>query len=156
MSTIDEAFDELWAVAYRVAYRVLGRREDAEDVAQDALIRVGLRWRKVSGYAPAFTARVAGQRAIDVWRRRANAPEVGGEPDASSSPSTIEERDELVRALRALPTRQREVVIMRYLGDLSERDTALALGCSTGAVKQHASRGLSALRVALPQPGEVD
>jgi RNA polymerase sigma-70 factor (sigma-E family) len=155
LSSIDEAYDDLWLVAYRVAYRILGQREDAEDVAQDALIRVGQRWRKVSGYAPAFTARVAGQRAIDVWRRRANAPTPEA-PGAIETSALVDERDELVRALRTLPGRQREVVILRYLADLSEHDTALAMGCSAGTVKQHASRGLSALRSALPLPGEVD
>jgi RNA polymerase sigma-70 factor (sigma-E family) len=156
LDPIEDAVDELWPVAYRVAYRVLGNREDAEDVAQDALIVVGLRWKKVRAYAPAFTARVAGQRAIDVWRRRSRSPvpEMAGHLD-DPAPS-IGERDELVAALRRLPTRQREVVILRYLADVSENDTALALGCSPGTVKQHASRGLNALRSRLPVPGEVD
>ena len=51
--------------------------------------------------------------------------------------------------LRSLSRRQREVVALRYLADLPEADVARALGCSVGTVKQHASRGLAALRVAL-------
>jgi RNA polymerase sigma factor (sigma-70 family) len=156
LTAIEDRFDELWAVAYRVAYRVLGHNEEAEDVAQETLIRVGLRWPKVVAYAPAFTARVAGQRAIDVWRRRANAPGTEAPGSLGDIASTIAERDELVHALRQLPTRQREVVILRYLADLSERDTALALGCTPGTVKQHATRGLGALRLGLPIAGEVD
>ena len=49
-------------------------------------------------------------------------------------------------ALRKLPRRQREVVVLRYLADFSEADVAVALGCSVGTVKSQASRGLSALR----------
>jgi DNA-directed RNA polymerase specialized sigma24 family protein len=51
--------------------------------------------------------------------------------------------------LRGLSRRQREVVALRYLADLPETDVARALGCSVGTVKQHASRGLAALRAAL-------
>jgi RNA polymerase sigma factor (sigma-70 family) len=56
------------------------------------------------------------------------------------------ERMDLTRALRRLPRRQRQVVVLRYLADWSEIDVAGELGCSTGAVKSHASRGLAALR----------
>jgi RNA polymerase sigma factor (sigma-70 family) len=52
----------------------------------------------------------------------------------------------LRQAVAKLSKRQREVVVLRYIMDLSERETADALGCSTGSVKQHASRGLAALR----------
>ena len=54
--------------------------------------------------------------------------------------------------LRRLSRRQREVVAMRYLADLPEAEVAAALGCSVGTVKQHASRGLAALRAALADP----
>ena len=56
MANFDDEFEDLWRIAYRVAYRVLGVREDAEDVAQDALVRVGLKWRSVHEYAEPFTA----------------------------------------------------------------------------------------------------
>ena len=51
-----------------------------------------------------------------------------------------------MRALRALPQRQREVLVLRYYADLSEAQIADAMGISTGAVKSHASRGMAALR----------
>jgi RNA polymerase sigma factor (sigma-70 family) len=59
------------------------------------------------------------------------------------------ERLDLVRALGRLPKRQRQVVILRYLADRPEEEVARVLGCSVGAVKTHASRGLSALRAEL-------
>ena len=155
LANFDDEFDDLWRIAYRVAYRVLGVREDAEDVAQDALVQVGLKWRSVHEYAEPFTARVAGQRAIDVWRRRERAPRVDRPGPASALPD-VDDHDELVRALRQLSPRQRQVVILRYLADFDERTTARTLGCSEGTVKTHASRGLAALRVGLGREMEVD
>jgi len=162
LASFDEEFEELWTVAYQVAFRVLGVREDAEDVAQDALERVGVQWKRVRTYARPFTARVAGQRAIDVWRRRTRhsgkEARVGAEDrrGQGETPGGVEDRDDLVQALRGLPKRQRQVVILRYLGDFSEHDTAAALGCSVGSVKTHASRGLAALRISVRRPGEVE
>ena len=57
--------------------------------------------------------------------------------------------------LATLPKRQREVVVLRYLADLSEAQTAAALGCAPGTVKTHAARGLEALRAVLAVPEEV-
>ncbi len=162
LASFDDEFEDLWTVAYRVAFRVLGVREDAEDVAQDALERVGVHWKRVRTYARPFTARVAGQRAIDVWRRRTRhlgneaqvgVDHLGGRGDSAGG---VEDRDDLVQALRVLPKCQRQVVILRYLGDFSEHDTATALGCSVGSVKTHASRGLAALRISVRRPEEVE
>jgi DNA-directed RNA polymerase specialized sigma24 family protein len=147
MERFDVHFDELWKLSYRVAFKILGDREEASDVAQDAVFKTAQKWRRVALFAPAFAARVASQRAIDVLRRRRP---LGALWVATVNPAfPIEERDELVGVLRALPGRQRDAVVLRYLADLSEHDTAAALGCSQGAVKQHAARGLAALKAAL-------
>jgi DNA-directed RNA polymerase specialized sigma24 family protein len=58
-------------------------------------------------------------------------------------------REEVIAALRELPARQREVIVLRYYADLSEAQIADAMGISVGAVKSHASRGLAALRTTL-------
>ena len=55
-------------------------------------------------------------------------------------------RDDVLHALQALPRRQREAVTLRYYGDLTEAQTATAMGCSVGAVKSHTSRAMAALR----------
>lgn len=157
-ATFDEAFDGLARVAYRVAYRLLGSRPDAEDVAQEALTRACLRWRRVAGHAEPWVARVAANLALDqlrVRRRRPTGDGGGTEPPASEGPSTVD-RLELVRLLEDLPRRQREVLVLRYLGDLTEAATARELGTSVGSVKQHAHRALAALRVAWGDPAEVD
>ena len=60
-------------------------------------------------------------------------------------------QDAVVAALRKLPTRQREAIVLRYYADLSEADTAEAMGVSRGAVKSHTSRGVAALKRTLGQ-----
>jgi RNA polymerase sigma factor (sigma-70 family) len=88
---------------------------------------------------------VATNLSIDRQRRRKRLRAL---PDHSLSLVDVHEaeRIDLARALRRLPRRQREVVILRYLADWSENEVAVALGVSPGAVKSHASRGLAALR----------
>ena len=144
MTDYDDAFRGLYRRAYRVAYAILGRRVEAEDVAQEALARAHLHWRRVRDYPDAWVARVAANLAIGVWRKRRSTE--GATADAPGADRLVADRLDLVAALRALPRRQREVVVLRYLADLPEAAVADALGCSAGAVKQHASRGLSALR----------
>jgi RNA polymerase sigma-70 factor (sigma-E family) len=150
----DERFEELAAIAYRVAYRMVGSREDARDLAQEAMARAFAHWRRASHHPEAWVSRVTANLGIDLLRRRGRLrPEAVG-PSADHGPLAVE-RLELVRALADLPRRQRQVVVMRYLADLPEAEVARELGCSTGSVKQHASRGLASLRTALAQPVPV-
>jgi RNA polymerase sigma-70 factor (sigma-E family) len=145
----EERFEDLYARAYGVAFQLLGRRTEAEDVAQETLARCFVHWRRVGGYAEAWVVRVAGNLAIDTWRRRRI---VGGPVDNSTSdvttPGPDPQRLDLHQALRRLSRRQREVLVLRFLADLPEAEVAQALGCSVGSVKQHAARGLAALRTA--------
>lgn len=83
--------------------------------------------------------------ALDTLRRRRRLLFLGREQE-DGSVSLGEERLILLAALRSLPRRQREVVVMRYLVDMSERETSQALGIAPGGVKRHAYRGLGALR----------
>ena len=149
----EEAFDGLYARAYGVAFQLLGRRTEAEDVAQETLARAFVHWRKVRGYPEGWVVKVAGNLSIDSWRRSrrlqsgATVDRAMPEPDAA--------RVDLHRALRKLSRRQREVLVLRFLADLSEADVAAALGCSVGSVKVHASRGLASLRTTMGAPPEV-
>src|SRR5262245_4436804 len=146
-------FDELAALAYRVAFRIVGQREDARDIAQEALARAFARWRRVHAYAPAWVSRVAANLALDVVRRRpreaVGGVERGRGVEHDDHSLAVVARRELVDLLEGLPRRQREVVVLRYLADLSEADVARVLGCANGTVKRHASRGLAALRAQL-------
>jgi RNA polymerase sigma-70 factor (sigma-E family) len=142
-----ERYPALYRGGYRVAYRLLGSREDAADVAQEACARAFAGWKKIAGHASpeAWVARVSANLAIDVWRRRATArSKQPASPPAGDGVSS--DRVDLHRALAALPRRQREVVLLRFLADQSEQTVARTLGCSVGTVKSQASRGLEALR----------
>src|ERR1700733_10697708 len=141
----DEAFESLYRLAYRVAFRILGDRGDAEDVAQEALARAAVRWSRLKDRPEGWVTRVASNLAIDRSRRRKRpAPLLTG-PVGVVDPH-LGERGDLVVALRRLPRRQREAVVLRYLADLSEAQVSLEMGCSVGAVKSHGSRGLRTLR----------
>jgi RNA polymerase sigma factor (sigma-70 family) len=174
MSGMDESFvarfEELYGVGYRASFAVLGNRADAEECAQEACARALVRWRRVQTYAPAWVARVATNQAIDRARRRMRAdravPQLaasaglsaGGSTGSSSGQSSGQSsgtadsavlsarRHDLVVALDALPRKQREMVVLRYLVDLSEQQTADALQCSVGTVKSSTARGLEKLR----------
>ena len=148
MVGFDESFAELYRAAYRVAFRLLGDRTEAEDVAQEALARAYASWRSVRDYATPWTCRVATNLAIDRARRGSR---LSGEaaPERAVADAFADERVDLQRALRALPRRQRDVVVLRYLADQPEDAVAATLGVSVGSVKTHASRGLAALRARL-------
>lgn len=141
-----DRFEDLYRVAYRAAFVVLGSRAEAEDCAQEALARALVRWRTVQGYAPAWVARVSTNLSID--RTRSTRRTAPASPSVVADPM-IDRRRDLVTALRALPVRQREAVVLRYLVDLPEADAARAMGCSVGTVKSATSRGLERLRADL-------
>jgi len=146
----DETFPELFRAAYKVAFRLLGSREDAADCAQEACARACADWRKLSGTGSPlpWVVRVSSNLAIDRWRRsrRARAHEAAF-VTAAIDPGP--ERLDLYRALDALPRRQREVVVLRYLADLPETEVAAVIGCSLGTVKSNAARARAALRAVL-------
>lgn len=149
--------DVYWAMfqdAYRLAYRLLGDRSEAEDTAQEACARAYARWSKIRDYSRPWCVRVAGNLALDRLRslERARQHAAGAQPTASleeTAAATL--RLDLYRALNKLPARQRQVVMLRYLGDVSEHDAAHLLGISSGAIKTHASRGLARLREEMPR-----
>ena len=82
------------------------------------------------------------------WTRRrvSQVPDPAGPVDEHCR---VDDRDELLTALRSLPPRMRAVIVLRYWLEYTERETAAELGCSVGAVKSQASRGLQRLRTAL-------
>ncbi len=150
----DDQLRELGQVAFRIAFRLLGSRQDAEDVAQEAVVRAAVRWRRVHRYAEAFVGRVATNLAIGLLRKRRSVPAQIEATDGGMP--AMADRVDLIRALRKLSGRQREVVVLRYVADFSDHDIALALGCSPGSVKQHGARGLAALRLTVPHPIRPD
>ncbi len=123
----EEAFDELFPRAVRLAIRLLGDRAAAEDVAAEAMARAYARWPKVSAlpYRDGWLLKVTTNLAIDRLRRR--PPEVWPAP-AEDFEDGVELRIALNAALLTLAPRQRQALALRYLGGLSDREVALALG----------------------------
>ena len=149
----EESFEHLYARAYRMAYQLLGRRSDAEDVAQETL-GAGVRALAKDPFVRRRVGRTRrGQSRDRLVATPPTAPHV--KPPRRLTPGPDAARVDLHRALRPLSRRQREVLVLRFLADLPEADVATALGCSVGSVKVHASRGLAALRVSVGAAQEV-
>lgn len=134
----------------RTAYLLVGDMHAAEDLLQTALERTARRWTRISGVPEAYARTTIANLATDRWRRRrARPPEVFIDPpDAMGADFTTDVvvRDALIRALNQLTRRQRAVLVLRYFDDLTEPETAAALGISVGTVKSSASRALGRLR----------
>jgi RNA polymerase sigma factor (sigma-70 family) len=150
-TNFDDAYPGLYRSAYRIAFRILGAREEAADLAQEACARAYSHWHRVGGFdsPDAWVTRVAGNLALDLLRRRRTAARHAENSGASASREPDGDRVDLQRALLSLSRRQRDVVLLRFVADLSEAAVATALGCSVGSVKAHASRGLATLRTTL-------
>lgn len=148
----EEVFERLFTRAYHVAWRILGHSGEAEDVAAEALARTLDHWKKVRSMAApqGWVVRVATNLAIDAFRRRRwvddRVVDLAG-PEATAVPGDDTDiRVDVHDLLRKLPQRQREVLTLRYLADLSEAETAAVLGIAQGTVKRHANRGISRMR----------
>ena len=137
------------------------RRAEAEDLLQLALERAYRHWPKICGSEgpERYVRRILASASTDRWRRLARRPEhampAGGGPVVPDRTGEIADRDYLLRALAALPPRQRAVLVLRYFDDLSEAETAAMLGCSLGTVKSQAARGQARLRDAAGAPAAL-
>ncbi|WP_369371382.1 SigE family RNA polymerase sigma factor [Promicromonospora sp. Populi] len=135
----------------RIAYLLCGDVHRAADLVQLALERTYRAWNRVGDGEPfAYARKVIATARIDSWRRTKHdvlvAPTDLRPGSASDGTQHVVDRDELVRALRQLPAAQRRIVVLRYLLDRTEKQTAEDLGISRGSVKSGASRGLDRLR----------
>lgn len=120
--------------------------EVAADAAQEAMLRAFNRWSTLQDQAPlAWVRTVALNLCRSRWRRMQR--ELHLLPRLYSAPGPQVPRDlDLVAALRSLPERQREALVLRYWGDMSVQDCAVAMGVTAGSVNQHLSRARMALR----------
>ncbi|WP_296602434.1 SigE family RNA polymerase sigma factor [Nocardioides sp.] len=163
MDTDEQAFSR-WAgerqiALLRTAVLLTGDRHRAEDLVQEALTQVALRWRRLRDAHPeAYARQVIVRGNISWWRkhRREVVLDVYDDAGAVVSDTTgAERRIVLDRALAALTPRQRATVVLRYYEDLSERETAEALGVSVGTVKSQTHLALRRLREASPELAEL-
>ena len=129
----------------RTAYLLTGDHHDAEDLVQSALIKVVPKWTRIKDHPESYVRQVLARESVNRWRtRRWREITTAVVPDATRHDST--EHIALLEDLRRLPPRQRAVLVLRYLDDLTEADSAAALGISVGTVKSHARDALATLR----------
>lgn len=133
-----------------------GNEHDGRDLTQEALVRVGLRWRKASIDNPmAYTRATMVRLNVDRIRRLRRERLMAEVPDTIESPAEFDGVDQqLLRALRLLTPKQRSALALRYLDDLDTREIAHALRCSEGTVRTHLSRGLAEMRRVLENEHE--
>jgi RNA polymerase sigma-70 factor (sigma-E family) len=135
----------------RLAYVMLGDRPAAEDVVQEAFLALYKRWGQLrdTASAPGYlrTSVLNGCRMVLRSRSRRHDHTAGELPWESAEATALvgEEYRQLLRAIRELPPRQRETLVLRYYLDLSEEETARSMGIGRGTVKSATSRALAAL-----------
>jgi RNA polymerase sigma-70 factor (sigma-E family) len=131
-----------WARLFRLGYALTGDPGLAEDVVQTALARACAAWPRVSraGRPGSYVRQMVIHASRDRARRRrvaevltATVPDLG--PGSEGELKGLEHRAALLAALMSLPQGQRAAIVLRYWLDMSESDTAMALGCSVGTVK---------------------
>lgn len=156
MTTPDDTFDAFvrarLPALLRFAHAVTGDPHTAADLVQDALERTGVRWSKLDrlGDPEAYVRRAIINGRASRWRKHRRETLVDACPDRpGSAPDDGLDRDELWQLVRALPTRQRAIIVLRYYEDMSEAQIAATLGCSPGTVKSQASKAIGKLRQAL-------
>lgn len=138
---------------WRSAWLLTGDRHKAEDLVQTALMKCWRRWDRIAdaGAIESYVRRTMLTTYTDWWRRRWNGEvPTGTLPDRPSghleSGHDAGIRQDVLVALAQLPRGQRAVVVLRFFDDLTEAQTAEALGISAGTVKSQTSRALRALR----------
>lgn len=157
-ATADGAVTELYQAhaigMIRLAHIMLGDRQAAEDVVQDAFCGLYRRWPNLADPASAvhYVRSAVLNRCRSVLRRRTvsyAAQEAAGRPpvalSAESAMLTVEERREVMAALRRLPARQREALVLRFYLDLSAEDAATTMGISPSSVRSTTHRALASL-----------
>ena len=146
-----------WAVSrqdrlLRAAYLMTGDRQLAEDLLQEAFIKVALRWTKIGRENPdGYVRRILYRDSVSWWRRRRELPvERVVDAPLPADPDALERVLAVRAALGALTAKQRAVVVLRYFEDLSEKEVAEVLGVSVGTVKSQGFAALARLRSTAP------
>jgi RNA polymerase sigma-70 factor (sigma-E family) len=164
-SDVDRAVTELYAAHYRglVRLAVLLVRDTptAEEVVQDAIVAMHEGWHRLRDKekALAYLRQAVVNRSRSILRHRLvadrNLQEAPPDmPSAEQGALVLLDRSAVVAALRDLPERQREAIVLRYYADLSEAQIAATMEISRGAVKSHTSRGMASLRTVLAEAAE--
>jgi RNA polymerase sigma-70 factor (sigma-E family) len=142
----------------RAAWLLTGDEHAAQDLLQTTLMRVWPQWERVvaAGEPDAYVRRALANNHVSAmrrsWRKEQPAEDLPDGPGVEDFAADSDLRDLVVRLLPALPPRQRAVLVMRYLLDLPDAETAAILGCSEPTVRSQAFKGLRTLRLRYPDP----
>ncbi|MEO6469736.1 MAG: SigE family RNA polymerase sigma factor [Acidimicrobiia bacterium] len=155
----DAALSDLHRDHYRSVVRLACLLVDdvglGEEVVQDAFVRVYRAWPRVDDPLKYLRTAVMNGARSGLRRRRSARryvpPTVRSEPGADEVVLLRAEHAGVLDAVRSLPRRQRECLVLRYYADLSEAEIATTLGITAGSVKSHSHRGMAALTVALKE-----
>lgn len=164
----DEEFQSFvigrWPRLIRTAFLLTGEQHAAEDLVQTTLERIYVAWRRVSSAddPEAYVRRMMvnaharrHRRSLKEFLSPKDDSGLAHDLPATGDPiARADERSALLKALTQLPPRQREAVVLRYWEDLTETQAAEAMGCSVGAVKSNAAKGIAKLR-AIPGLDEM-
>ena len=156
ITAVRDLYERHYVRLVRLAVLLVGDAGRAEEIVQDAFVDLVARWRTIRdpGAAAAYLRTCVANGARSYLRHRAvvNRQPVSQPSEVNSAETEALvhiEHDRVLSLLSELPGRQREVLILRYYGQLSEAEIADALGISRGAVKSHNFRGLRSLRTAI-------
>jgi RNA polymerase sigma-70 factor (sigma-E family) len=149
-------YSEHYRSLVRLAAFLVRDSATAEEVVQDSFVAMHSAWRRLrdTDKALSYLRQSVVNRSRSVLRHRMvvdkNTPKPPPDMPSAEHGAILQlERSAVVSALRALPERQREALVLRYYGDLSEAQIASMMGISRGAVKSHTARAMAALRVVL-------
>lgn len=136
----------------RTAYLLCGDVHRAQDLVQEALIKVALRWPRLrTGNPAAYARQIIVRDNISWWRRHRHELSTAHADEVRSVSSDPETALVVRRALDRLTARQRAVLVLRHFDDLTERETADALGVNVGTVKSTNATALARLREGAPE-----
>jgi RNA polymerase sigma-70 factor (sigma-E family) len=145
-------FERHYAELARLAHLLTGEADAADDLAADALLALWHRWDRVRAadhpvaYARGVVANLARTRIRSAVRERRRITLFWSQREEKTENPDIPGMVDVQEALRRLPFRKRACVVLRHAFDLSEKDTALALGVSVGTVKSQTSKGMAELQ----------
>ncbi|GAB3451529.1 SigE family RNA polymerase sigma factor [Actinophytocola sediminis] len=153
MRAHDQEFTEFFSARFdwarRIAFALCGSWPEAEEIAQAAFVRMYPRWPRIRDTTVDAYLRTVLTRVFFDSRRRGRAREQAFAelPDQAVAPDhSSDDRDAIHAALMTVPPRQRAVLVLRFIADMSVEQVATTLGCSTGNVKSQSARGLVTLR----------
>ena len=140
----------------RTAYLLTGDAHLAEDLVQTALLQAAKAWHRINESPEAYVRRILYTQNVSWWRRRKHTEVTlkGHDPPAATADRDL--RLSLEAALARLTARQRTVLVLRYFEDLTEVETAHAMGIGLGTVKSMTRQALARLRVLAPELADLN